>query len=221
MHTDPASQPAPVALDVMLDLDGCFFLFDAMWFEAAVKLGHLKEAHAFEEAAEGRHRYLPANRWEFYEEYGVDLDRFLAICHEAADAGLLWNGPMMPGSRTAWDELADAGHRIHVKTDRPFGVHPVASQVGTIMTLAQNRVRYDSITFTADKTDGPPCHIALEDKLSNYDALAAAGVEVWLIDRPWNQDDGSRRRVYAHDEFVRRVRAAAERRAATREPVGA
>lgn len=206
-HTPP---PPDVLLDVMEDLDGVNFWFDRGYHRAGTSLGYIDPA---------RFPHQPASSWEFYERYEHDLDTFLKVCKEGADAGVLWPTDMIPGARPAWQDLAHNGHRIHVKTDRAFGSHPLVSQVATRMILDMNGLTYESLTFTADKTVGPSCDIALEDKLENYDALDAAGVQAWLIDRPWNQDNGSRRRVFTHDEFVARVRHLAVRKAKAKEAV--
>lgn len=189
---------------VGLDLDGCFFGFDQNYYDAAVMLGHLSS----------RTPYVPAQTWHFYRDtYGQTGEEFGAICNEAADRGILFAaGYELEGGFDAWDNLARAGHFIHIKTARAFGTHEVASQVATFAWLNANRRTYNTVMFTHDKTAGPPVEMMLEDNLDNYDQLDAAGVEVWLFDQPWNQDDGSRRRVYSHAEFVVRVDAFARKR---------
>lgn len=195
------------SLDVGLDLDGCFYDFAAAYFSACLRMGRITGA--------ARTRFKAAERWEFYEDYDHDLSAFLENCSDAADRGLLWSGPVERAGRAAWNALFMEGHLLHVKTDRSFGSHPVASEVGTYMWLGHNGLGHASVTFGVDKTQGPPVDIFLDDKLANYDALDAAGVQVWLMDRPWNQDPGdTRRRVYTHDEFVTRVRVLAAQRAA-------
>lgn len=188
-------------LDVGLDLDGCKFWFDRAYYAGCIKAGLLPADTA----------HITADVWTFYESYGHDLPTFLANCDRLADLGLLWDGDMIPGAKTAWEALADAGHRIHVITDRSFGSHPIASEVGTRMWLARHGVRYTSLTFSADKTV-VPTDVMLEDKLANYDALAETSCIPVLINRPWNHapDGDARMRVDTHDEFVALVAAMAE-----------
>jgi hypothetical protein len=180
-------------LRVGLDLDGVNFWFDQGYHRGCLELGLIPAKTA---AAD-------ATYWEFYELYGHDLATFLSNCNTLADAGLLWSGPMIPGAAPMWDSLVDAGHEIHVITDRSFGSHPVASEVGTRMWLAQHRRIYHSLRFDADKTV-VPTDVMLEDKLSNYDALAATDCVPVLINRPWNQVEGgdARRRIDHHEEFL-------------------
>lgn len=179
-------------LDIGQDLDGVNFWFDHAYHHGCVSLGILPAGTP----------KVRAEHWDFYEDYGHDTAAFIANCHAIADAGLLWEGPMIAGARFAWNELADAGHRIHVITDRSFGTHPVASHVGTRMWLRQHQLRHTSLTFSSDKTI-VPTDIMLEDKLQNYDALAATSCTPVLINRPWNADPGDTRlRIDTHEEFV-------------------
>lgn len=193
------------ALDVMMDLDGCGYWFDQA-FDAGCKVLGLMPADVF---------YSPATRWEFYEDRGMDLQQFLDTCDVLADHGLLWNWPVMAGFKTMWDAIIDAGHRLHVKTDRSFGSHPAASEVGTRLWLRYNGLHATSVTFGKDKTAGEVCDVGLEDRLDNYDDLDDFGTVAYLIDRPWNQPDGAdvvrerpwrpRRRIKTHDEFAEAV----------------
>lgn len=197
-----------VTLDVGLDLDGCFYDFAAAYYDACCAMGVIKRDPLYRLVS-------PATRWEFYEDHGHDLGQFLANCNQAADLGLLWAGPVMPGGKVAWQALVDAGVRVHVKTDRSFGSFCAApSEVATRMWLHINGLRHETVTFGADKTQGPAVDVMLDDKLANYDALDQAGTQVWLFDRPWNQDPGdNRRRVYSYDEFLTRVDVLARQKA--------
>lgn len=182
-------------LRVGQDLDGVNFWFDRSYVAGCIELGLLP-------ADTPPHK---AGRWDFFLDLEHTVEEFVANCHQLADAGLLWHGQTIPGARTAWEAILDAGHEIHVVTDRSFGSHPVASQVGTRAFLRTNGLRYHSLTFTADKTS-VPTDVMLEDKLENYDALDATACRPYLINRPWNQVPGDdRRRVDTHDEFVAEV----------------
>lgn len=189
--------PQVRTLDVGQDLDGVQVWFDRSYYFGCVKLGMIDPAE---------HPWHPGQRWDFYEDLGHSAADFIANCNQLADLGILWDGDPIPGTETMWDAILDAGHRIHVKTDRPFGTHPIASEVGTRMWLRRHNRHYHSITFSADKTTGPRVDIMLEDKVENYDALDAAGQNPYLINRLWNApyDDG-RRRVTNYDQFLARV----------------
>lgn len=196
------SQRQVRTLDVGMDLDGCNIWFDRQYVTGCQALGLIEPGE-----------YPPADVWHFYETLDHSLQQFLDNCDLLADRGLLWMGPVMAGAKTMWDTITDAGHRVHVKTDRSFGSHPTASEVGTRIWLNVEGLRHESVTFGKDKTAGTPCDVMLEDRLDNYDDLAEVGTRAYLLDRPWNQPEGqdwdrdgkSRRRIRTHDEFAEAV----------------
>ena len=59
--------------------------------------------------------------------------------------------------------------------------------------LHRHGLHFDSLTFSADKTV-VSLDVMVDDKIANYDALETAGVEAWLLTRPWNQHDKTPRR---------------------------
>lgn len=182
-------------MDVLKDLDGCSFLFAENLHAGLPKIG-IPNAD------------LPCSpqTWDFFKQWGWDTAKFLDVCHQLADAGHLFVGPAEPGAAAAWWRIADAGHKVHVVTDRAFGARGgQPSRNATLRYLVDEGFPFHSVTFSADKTV-VPCDVGLEDKLENYDALDKAGCEVWLINRPWNRDPGDqRRRVDSVDEFADRV----------------
>ena len=180
-------------MDVLKDLDGCSFDFGRNLWEGLPKIGIPNDD-------------LPAvfDRWDFFNEWpGWDDAKFIEVCHQLADAGHLFVGKADPGAVEAWQRIADAGHRIHVVTHRGFGgADGQPSRNATLRYLLDEGFPFHSVTFSGDKTV-VRCDAGLEDNLGNYDALDAAGCEVWLIDRPWNRDPGDqRRRVRTVGEFA-------------------
>jgi hypothetical protein len=140
------------------------------------------------------HECPDAQRWEFYEDWGITLDQFLDHCHAAVDAGIVFKtGTPYSGTREAFQAIKSAGHSIHIVTDRTFG-KPGASAAATLGWLARHGLEFDSITFSADKTVAQ-LDVMVDDKPSNYAALEAAGVEAYLLTRPWNQHVENARRV--------------------------
>jgi hypothetical protein len=142
-------------------------------------------------------------RWEFYLDWGLTTKEFLAVCHRGVDAGIIFRqGGALPGVADAARRIKAAGHEIHVVTDRTFG-SPGASERNTIEWAAEVGCLYDSIHFSPDKTI-VATDVFVEDKLSNYDDLTAAGTMTFLIDRPWNQVPGgdNRRRIASITEFA-------------------
>lgn len=142
-----------------------------------------------------------ATRWEFYEDWGYSLSEFLEWCRLGTEAGVIFtHGEPYPGTVAALETLAHRGHTLHVITDRSFGSNG-ASERATRAWLDRHELPFHSLTFSPDKTIVRTDYM-IDDKLANYDALDAAGTKVFLLDRPWNQDDGTRRRVASLAEFV-------------------
>lgn len=125
--------------------------------------------------------------WYFYRHWGMTDQEFVKYCHDGVDAGFVFRGPARPNAKAALDRIRNLGHEIHIVTDRSFGSHPENSQKATYEWLYEHEIPFDTVTFSANKTVVPTdCFV--EDKLENYDALKAAGVDVYLINRPWNID---------------------------------
>lgn len=151
--------------------------------------------------------YGEPDDWYFYRPWGLSDKEFVELCHRGADAGIIFAGERRPNGLEAINRLRDAGHEIHIITDRSFGSHPSVSEKLTRLFLEEHGYQYDSLTFSADKTV-VPTDFFIEDKIQNYDALDAVGCQVYLINRPWNLEDDNRRRVNFHVEFVQKVLSA-------------
>jgi FMN phosphatase YigB (HAD superfamily) len=132
-------------------------------------------------------------RWEFYEDWGLDLAAFLDAFHAGVDAGVIFtHGDPHTNTAEAFARIKAAGHSIHIVTDRAMG-SPGASEAATAAWLDRHGLPFDSLTFSPDKTV-VNLDVMVDDKLSNYDALEAAGVRAYLLTRPWNQHDPAPRR---------------------------
>lgn len=142
--------------------------------------------------------------WYFYRAWGMSDAEFVELCHRGADAGIIFSGVRRPGGLESMKRVRNAGHEVHIVTDRSFGSSPEVSQEITRMFLLTHGYEYDSLTFSADKTVVPTDYF-IEDKLENYDALDAVGTEVYLINRPWNLRDDNRRRVDTIEAFADRI----------------
>lgn len=131
----------------------------------------------------------PATRWEFWRDWGMSSETFLASCDAAVDAGVMfWQPQPYPGASRALRYLAASGFELHVKTDRTFGSHPLLSEAATASALRTADIPISSLTITADKTSGPLVEAMIEDKPSNYGSLVRVGIDAWLVDRPWNRN---------------------------------
>ncbi|QKY79721.1 5' nucleotidase [Gordonia Phage Engineer] len=133
----------------------------------------------------------PPQRWTFYEDWGLTAAGFKMVCNEAADAGRLWNvyGCTNYAVVDAFKELANCpAVSVHIITDRHFGSHPAVSHEATARWLRDIGLRYDTLTFSPDKTI-VATDFMIDDKRENYTELRSAGTEAYLLDKPWNQDD--------------------------------
>lgn len=151
----------------------------------------------------------PNPYWDWYKDWGWTSKQFVDFCHEAADCGCLFDGPTRPGWVEGMNALTAAGHYIVIITDRTFGSNPSVSHKITEEWLRKHGVYYDELIFSADKacrwTD-----FYIDDKIENYDALHAAGTNVFLLNRPWNEVPGgdARQRIDTMDEYVAAVEKA-------------
>lgn len=178
-------------MKVGVDLDGVLYNFH----QAFIDYLTVSELH-------GKYIVKYAfNDWNFFKHWGMTQEEFVAVCNKGVDAGVIFRGPTRKRAASAIRRIKRAGHEIHIVTDRSFGESPLASQYATLDWLAEHKIPYDSITFSADKTV-VPTDIFVEDKLENYDALDAAGTEVYLINRPWNRREDNRRRISGITEFA-------------------
>ena len=176
-----------------IDLDGvCFDFADSLrrYLYATQQNGNLT-------ISEGE-----PNQWDFYHDWGLSVEEFVQMCHDGADAGYVFRGDCRDMAPSAINFIKSLGHTIHIITDRQFGTYPAVSHRNTREWLEQHDIKYDTLTFSADKT-AVKTDMFIEDKLENYDALVSAGVDCYLVDRPWNQDAGdNRKRIKSIQEFA-------------------
>lgn len=144
-------------------------------------------------------------RWHFYEEWGLSREQFKEYYTDAINVGVLFANPgPYEGTREGLLRLIEAGHTLHVVTARGDTGHPGQAEGMTRFWLAMHLPPISSLTFSADKTV-VKADVFLEDKIENYDALDAAGVRAYLMNRPWNEQVDERRRVADMGEFVDEV----------------
>ncbi len=177
---------------VGFDLDGVVYDFRAA--HSAFEVGRGNMECALDKAAD---------HWDYFEGWGQSLDDWLKSYAEGVDAGqILWLGDPIPGAVEVSRRLREAGHTIHIVTDRSIGKEP---QRATETWLRSVGFQYDTLDYSKDKTV-VPTDVFIEDRLENADALNAAGTLCYLINRPWNEQPNDwRHRVDSHDEFFDRV----------------
>lgn len=169
---------------VGIDLDGVCYDFSASLRAYLDASGGLPDGCS----------YADPRRWEFYEDWGFSLVQFKQLCNDGVDAGFVFSyGDPFPRVAEAFAWIKAAGHSIHIVTDRSFG-QPGASAAATIQWLARHELPFDSITFSSDKTVAG-VDVMVDDKPENYAALRGAGVDAYLLTRPWNQHVPDAQRV--------------------------
>ena len=188
--------------DIGIDLDGVLYPFDRQFAREA-------RLRRFGNAPDHEH----GRAWQFYRAWGMTDDEFLDMYAAGVRAGrILWRGRPYPGTLPGWRALAQAGHRLHVITDRrPAGAEQEAL-AATQHWLRTHRLEPASVTISPDKTtivslSRHPSKVAfIDDRPENHAALLRAGVRAYLMDRPWNATSPGPR-VRSLPEFASAVSA--------------
>jgi hypothetical protein len=184
------------SLRVGFDLDGVVYDFRRAMSDYLLSTGRL---HCRLEDA------LPD--WDFFIGWGMSLDEYLALYREGVDAGIVLRlGDPLPGSVEATRRLAEAGHSIHIVTDRSIGTARGVSARHTAAWLAEHGFVFDSLTFSSDKTS-VATDFFIDDRWENYVARQRVDMDCHLLTRPWNMDFGDDAvcRVASIEEYVDRV----------------
>ncbi|QNN99186.1 5' nucleotidase [Streptomyces phage Faust] len=179
---------------VGIDLDGVCYDFAESFVKYMSGIDHSYDIPPYEKEVD---------KWHFYRDWGMTDEDFVKYCHYGADDMVIFRqGGQRDNAAEAIDFMRAFGNTIHIVTDRSFGTTPESSEDNTKWWLFSHGISYDTLTFSADKTC-VPTDVFIEDKLENYDALVAAGVDCYLVDRPWNQDDSTyRKRVRSIQQFA-------------------
>lgn len=178
---------------VGFDLDGVGFNFGDSCHRYLIATG---QGHLWKSGP------TPDPFWDWYKDWGWTTEQFLEFCHAGADAGYIFSGPVREGFVETVDRVVEMGHEVIIITDRSFGRTPSVSERLTVDWLHDHNIWYDELVFSPDKTV-VPTDLFVEDKLTNYDALVAAGTKAYLLNRPWNVVDGgdARNRINHIEEY--------------------
>lgn len=149
--------------------------------------------------------------WDFHAvDWGMPLEEFLDHFAAGINSGIIFGtGEPLPGAIEGMRQLSDAGHRLHIVTDRGAPGDPAIAHASTRAWLADVQAPYTSLTFSRDKTVAGDLDIFIDDRVENYVALEAAGMNPVLMHRPHNAHYAGARRVRSWPEFVARVDALA------------
>lgn len=152
--------------------------------------------------------------WNFFEFWGMTREEFADACDVAVDRGICFGpgeGLTRPNFFDAMARVKEMGHTNVIITHR-FQGKPGLAMRNTFRWLEVESSRYgidlyDEIHFTHDKTI-VPTDMFVEDNRDNYDNLVAAGVDAYLINRPWNGPyDDHRTRIEDVEDYATAVAA--------------
>lgn len=173
--TDLSAPTRTTTLDIGVDLDGVCYSFDealARWI--AANTDHPAD------------KLVPVDRWNTWECWDTDIDTWLGWFAAAVDDGYVFNdGDPYPGVVDGLTRLAAAGHRLHVITDRGRTGTAEIAQASTRTWIDRHQLPIATLTFSKDKTTRRT-DVFIEDRAENYLDLVDAGVDCYLVDRPWN-----------------------------------
>lgn len=171
---------------VMLDLDGVLNPF-------------IDTFHPWCEKTLGRVLEDPISEWHFYRKWDITDEQFLGLLNSFGEAGGFAESPPYEGSAEIVSSLTEAGHTVHIVTDRP-----ACAIADTAWWVEQYIPGYTSLTISRDKTVfkqyGTPTYYGLDDRVENVEKLRIAGVYGYLFTRPWNAESNLPR-VSTLEEF--------------------
>lgn len=175
-------------LDILLDVDGVIYPFPELftpWLAARLD----------------RELELDTSNWEFYEQWGLDnvefVDHLVAAVEEQT---LWWTGDPYPDVIDSFDQLHQAGHRIHLVTARD--VVGIESGLAATqhwldshgLTVATVNLAQDKPLVLADLALDPAGCVAIDDGPHHVEAWERAGVYGIVMDR-WGSYAGGHRKV--------------------------
>lgn len=187
------------SLRIGFDLDGVLYDFRKALSDYLVASGRVECS---------LDRALP--HWDFFEGWGLTLDEYLALYRAGVDEGFVLRvGEPLPGTLEEIKRVADAGHTIHIVTDRSIASDPKLPGQLTEAWLLEHGVPFDSLTLSSDKTSVATDYF-IDDRYDNYVARINAGMSCHLLTRPWNAELGGAdtKRVATVGQFVEEILSA-------------
>lgn len=180
-------------LRIGFDLDGVVYNFRKVLSDYLISSGRVE--CTLENA-------LP--HWDFFEGWDLTVEEYLRLYRAGVDDGyVLRLGDPLPGSVEGMQRLYDAGHSIHIVTDRKIATDPNQPALLTEAWLLEHGVPFNSLTLSSDKTAVATDYF-IDDRYENYVARVGAGMNCHLLTQPWNADLGDRstKRVATVEQFV-------------------
>lgn len=148
--------------------------------------------------------------WAPFNEYPdmAPEDWFEALALAVDEGEHLYLSDPIPGAVYALNKARNAGHEIHLITNRGQLAKGTAIKGLTLEWIERHNIPHDSITFTRDKVT--VCRSfdithAIDDSIKNLKAYKAAKVKFAVQHRPWNADFQHPWRVDHIQQFVDQI----------------
>lgn len=148
--------------------------------------------------------------WDAAKHYGIEPE----VWYEALDVEVLkgvdgaYLAPLDEDVKWQLHRLAEAGFENHVVTARgSFGNLGHIIRDLTEQHIDREGLPVTSLHFEKDKPkviNDLGLHYFIDDGVHNYVAIEenCPGTEVYLLDRPWNQDCTTQRRLHSIEEYA-------------------
>lgn len=125
--------------------------------------------------------------WHHYRNHELHDAEFVELLGQYAEEGGFGEQEVMDGAQEMVRALTEAGHTVHIVTDRP-----AAALADTSWWVETFLPGYTSLTVSRDKTVfksyGDPTYYAIDDRTENVQAMRSAGIFAYLLTSPWNED---------------------------------
>jgi FMN phosphatase YigB (HAD superfamily) len=158
---------------VGIDVDGCLYDFVTDYLDFITAFCGVDERDL-----------RPVDHWNFYEDYGFDVEDFNEHLTDGASRGLIFNQrPPYFGAVVNLGRLRELGHTVHIITDRGRFGHEAIGR--TAEWLHEHGIPFDSLSFSKDKTL-LDIDLMVEDAPMNLEALSKAGIQTVRYRQPWN-----------------------------------
>lgn len=177
--------------DVGIDLDGVLFDFSSAVTESFSRMM-------------GRTLLAP-QKWEFYEDWGLNKDEFYSLLAKATvEDELFDHGAPIMGSLEGWKKLRNLGVKLHIITHRSM-----LAMNQTTRWLERNGLVPDSLFFTGDKalvlsSIAEEKAVAVDDHYVQYMNYNVTGVIPFIFNQSWNTEYPVRR-IHALAELAQYI----------------
>ena len=157
--------------------------------------------------------YLPypaPNKWDFAAQWGMTEAELHSAARLGVDANVVWSqGKPIAGSVQGLWDLDNAGFYIRLVTQRLVhkNNHSVV-QSATAKWLDRWNVPYHELIYMGHKSSKGDYRAgyAIDDSISNVNVMRKAGIDAYLLERPWNlKERGVIPTVIAWSELVATV----------------